>query len=149
MISLSPTFGGSNPGFRAEVVHSVKKHLNLMCGCSFIAHPSAFASISVSIELPFVDHVNLWKILMYSYTIAKLVPFVHSLSFVHLCFRRIYFSVYQFIFLLFDFLLVIQIGRSKWNGNVGNSGIVVRVDTPLSNIRRTSFSVQINTGIEC
>lgn len=55
-ISLSPTFGGSNPGFRAEIVHSVKKHLNLMCGCSFIAHPSAFASISVSTEeLPFVS----------------------------------------------------------------------------------------------
>ncbi|XP_023536476.1 uncharacterized protein LOC111797641 [Cucurbita pepo subsp. pepo] len=85
--SLSRTFGGSNPGFRAEIVHSVKKLLNLMCGCSFIAHPSAFASISI--------------------------------------------------------------GRSKWNGNVGNSGIVVRVDAPLSNIRRTSFSVQINTGIEC
>lgn len=85
--SLSPTFGGSNPGFRAEIVHSVKKHLNLMCGCSFISHPSAFASVSI--------------------------------------------------------------GRSKWNGNVGNSGIVLRVDTPLSNIRRTSFSVQINTGIEC
>lgn len=53
MISLSPTFGGSNPGFRAEIVHSVKKHLNLMCGCSFISHPSAFASVSVSIKLPF------------------------------------------------------------------------------------------------
>ncbi|KAG7037454.1 hypothetical protein SDJN02_01081 [Cucurbita argyrosperma subsp. argyrosperma] len=85
--SLSSTFGGSNPGVRAEIVHSVKEHLNLMCGCSSIAHPSAFASISI--------------------------------------------------------------GRSKWNGNVGNSGIVVRVDAPLSNIRRTSFSVQINTGIEC
>ena len=41
-----------------------------------------------------------------------------------------------------------QLGRSKWNGNVGNSGIVVRVDTPLSSVGRPSFSVQINCGIE-
>ncbi|KAA3486680.1 ATP-dependent helicase/nuclease subunit A [Gossypium australe] len=82
MISLCPTFGGSNPGLRAEVIHTVKDNLNLICGCSLVAHPSAFASISL--------------------------------------------------------------GRSKWNGNVGNSGIVVRVDTPLSSVGRPSFSVQIN-----
>ncbi|XP_039026778.1 uncharacterized protein LOC120160429 isoform X2 [Hibiscus syriacus] len=42
----------------------------------------------------------------------------------------------------------ISFGRSKWNGNVGKSGIVVRVDTPLSNVGRPSFSVQINNVIE-
>ncbi|KAK8603137.1 hypothetical protein V6N13_085331 [Hibiscus sabdariffa] len=61
-ISLFPTYGGSNPGLRTEVMHTVKEDLNLICGCSLAAHPSAFASISF--------------------------------------------------------------GRSKWNGNVGKSGIV-------------------------
>ncbi|XVF78864.1 hypothetical protein PTKIN_Ptkin14bG0171800 [Pterospermum kingtungense] len=84
--SLCPTFGGSNPGLLAEAIHMVKEDLNLICGCSLVAHPSAFASISF--------------------------------------------------------------GRSKWNGNVGNSGIVVRVDTPLSSVGRPSYSVQINNIIE-
>ncbi|XP_059444510.1 uncharacterized protein LOC132176348 isoform X1 [Corylus avellana] len=84
--SLCPTFGGSSPGLRAELIHSVKEQLNLIFGCAFLTHPSAFASISL--------------------------------------------------------------GRSKWNGNVGNSGIVVRLDTPLSSVGRPSLSVQINCGIE-
>ncbi|KAE8713024.1 BES1/BZR1-like protein 4-like [Hibiscus syriacus] len=42
----------------------------------------------------------------------------------------------------------ISFGHSKWNGNVGKSGIVVRVDTPLSNVGSPSFSVQINNVIE-
>ncbi|XVF18599.1 hypothetical protein REPUB_Repub11eG0036700 [Reevesia pubescens] len=84
--SLCPTFGGSNPGLRTELIHTVKEDLNLICGCALVAHPSAFASISF--------------------------------------------------------------GRSKWNGNVGNSGIVVRLDTPLSSVGRPSFSVQINNVIE-
>lgn len=41
-----------------------------------------------------------------------------------------------------------QVGRSKWNGNVGSSGIVVRVETPLDNVGSPSFSVQLNSGIE-
>ncbi|CAB4277288.1 unnamed protein product [Prunus armeniaca] len=84
--SLCPTFGGSNPGLRAELIHSVKEELNLICGCAFTPHPSVFASISV--------------------------------------------------------------GRSKWNGNVGNSGLVFRVDTPLTNVDRPSFSVQLNNVLE-
>ncbi|KAK9907146.1 hypothetical protein M0R45_002391 [Rubus argutus] len=84
--SLFPTFGGSNPGLRAEVIHSVKEQLSLICGCAFTTHPSAFASVAV--------------------------------------------------------------GRSKWNGNVGGPGIVLRVDTPLTNVGRPYFSVQINSGIE-
>ncbi|XP_058100900.1 uncharacterized protein LOC131245440 isoform X2 [Magnolia sinica] len=84
--SICPTFGGSNPGLRTELIHSVKEKLNLICGCAYTAHPSAFASISL--------------------------------------------------------------GRSKWNGNVGSSGFVIRVETPLSNVGRTSFSVQLNTGVE-
>ncbi|EXB54109.1 hypothetical protein L484_017547 [Morus notabilis] len=84
--SLNPTFGGSNPGLRAELIHSVKENLNLICGCSLATHPSTYASISI--------------------------------------------------------------GRSKWNGNVGDSGIVLRVDSPLSSVGRPSFSVQINKGVE-
>ncbi|CAL0303726.1 unnamed protein product [Lupinus luteus] len=84
--SVCPTFGGSNPGLRAELIHSAKEKLNLSCGCALTAYPSAFASISI--------------------------------------------------------------GRSKWNGNVGNSGLVLRVDAPLNNVGCPSFSVQINSGIE-
>ncbi|WCJ32318.1 hypothetical protein M5689_013751 [Euphorbia peplus] len=84
--SLCPTFGGSNPGTRAELIHSVNEQLNLICGCAFTAQPSVFASLSF--------------------------------------------------------------GRSKWNGNVGSSGIVVRVDSPLSDVGRPSLSLQINSGIE-
>ncbi|KAA8526745.1 hypothetical protein F0562_009026 [Nyssa sinensis] len=84
--SVCPTFGGSNPGLRAELIHSMKEELSLICGCALMTHPSAFASISV--------------------------------------------------------------GRSKWNGNVGSSGIVVRVETPLGSVGRPSFSVQLNSGIE-
>lgn len=46
--SLCPIFGGSDPGVRAEVVHSLKEELNLMCGLSCTRHPSAFTAISVS-----------------------------------------------------------------------------------------------------
>ncbi|CAL5390988.1 unnamed protein product [Camellia sinensis] len=84
--SVCPTFGGSNPGLQAELIHSVNEELSLICGCAFMSHPSAFASLSL--------------------------------------------------------------GRSKWNGNVGNSGMVLRVETPLSNVGRSSFSVQLNSGIE-
>ncbi|RVX03878.1 hypothetical protein CK203_021770 [Vitis vinifera] len=84
--SVCPTFGGTNPGLRAELIHSVNEDLSLICGCAYTIHPSAFASISL--------------------------------------------------------------GRSKWNGNVGNSGIVARVETPLGNFGRPSFSVQLNSGIE-
>ncbi|XAR68186.1 hypothetical protein NMG60_11003227 [Bertholletia excelsa] len=42
----------------------------------------------------------------------------------------------------------LSLGRSKWNGNVGSTGIVMRVETPLGAVRRPSFSIQLNTGIE-
>ncbi|GLT72436.1 hypothetical protein SLA2020_443710 [Shorea laevis] len=84
--SLCPTFGGSNPGLWAEVLHSVNKDLNLIFGCALTAHPSASASVSL--------------------------------------------------------------GRSKWNGNVGNLGVVMRMDTPLSGTGRPSFSVQINKVVD-
>uniref|UniRef100_A0A7N0SY17 Uncharacterized protein n=1 Tax=Kalanchoe fedtschenkoi TaxID=63787 RepID=A0A7N0SY17_KALFE len=85
-LSVSPTFGGSNPGWQAEVIHSVKEQLSLVYGCSFATHPCAFALVSV--------------------------------------------------------------GRSKWNGNVGKSGVVIRVDSPTSGVARPSYSIQINSGIE-
>ncbi|KAH9779264.1 hypothetical protein WN944_014388 [Citrus x changshan-huyou] len=84
--SLCPTFGGTNPGLWAELIHSLKEELSLIFGYTFVTHPSAFASISF--------------------------------------------------------------GRSKWNGNVGSSRVVMRVDAPLSSFGRPSFPVQINSGIE-
>nr|XP_043627380.1 uncharacterized protein LOC122598995 [Erigeron canadensis] len=83
---LHPTFGGSDPGLKAEVVHSVNEDLNLIGGCSLASLPSAFASLSL--------------------------------------------------------------GRSKWNGNVGRSGIVLKAETPLGSVGQPSFSVQLNSGIE-
>ena len=47
-ISLCPTFGGSNPGVRAELIHSLREELSVICGCALVNPPSAFASISVS-----------------------------------------------------------------------------------------------------
>ncbi|KAI7736697.1 hypothetical protein M8C21_004285, partial [Ambrosia artemisiifolia] len=85
-MSLHPTFGGNNPGLKAEIVQSVNEDLNLIGGFSLTSHPSAFASLSL--------------------------------------------------------------GRSKWNGNVGKSGIVLKVETPLGNVGQPSFSVQLNSGIE-
>lgn len=46
--SVCPTFGGSDPGIRAEFVHSLKQELNVMCGFSCSRHPSAFTALSVS-----------------------------------------------------------------------------------------------------
>ncbi|KAL6615992.1 hypothetical protein ACP70R_038262 [Stipagrostis hirtigluma subsp. patula] len=85
-VSVCPTFGGSDPGVRAEVVHSLKEELNLMCGLSCSRHPSAFTALSI--------------------------------------------------------------GRSKWNGQVGSSGVVITLETPLNNIGRPSLSVQLNGGFE-
>ncbi|CAN6332308.1 unnamed protein product [Urochloa humidicola] len=85
-VSVCPTFGGSDPGIRAEFVHSLKEELNVMCGFSCSRHPSAFTSVSL--------------------------------------------------------------GRSKWNGQVGSSGLVVTLETPLDNMARPSLSVQLNGGFE-
>lgn len=51
LTSLSPTIGGSNPGLRAELIHSLKEEVSVICGCALVTHPSAFASISVSTSL--------------------------------------------------------------------------------------------------
>ncbi|KAH7843295.1 hypothetical protein Vadar_014904 [Vaccinium darrowii] len=40
----------------------------------------------------------------------------------------------------------VSLGRSKWNGNIGNFGIVFRAETPLGNFDRPSFTVQLNGG---
>ncbi|CAN4102979.1 unnamed protein product [Withania somnifera] len=85
-ISLCPTFGGSDPGLQADITHSLKEELNIICGCALASHSSAFASLAL--------------------------------------------------------------GRSKWNGNVGSSGVVLKVETPLGNSSRPSFSVQLNSGFE-
>ncbi|KAM3395976.1 putative protein isoform X1 [Capsicum galapagoense] len=85
-LSVCPTFGGSSPGLQADITHSLKEGLNIICGCALATHSSAFASLAL--------------------------------------------------------------GRSKWNGNVGSSGVVLKVETPLGNIGRPSFSVQLNSGFE-
>ncbi|GJN15031.1 hypothetical protein PR202_gb01916 [Eleusine coracana subsp. coracana] len=46
-VSVCPTFGGSDPGLRAEFVHSLKDELNVMCGFSCSRHPSAFTALSL------------------------------------------------------------------------------------------------------
>ncbi|KAF3438644.1 hypothetical protein FNV43_RR21408 [Rhamnella rubrinervis] len=50
LLFLCPTFGRSDPGLQAEVIHSVKEQLSLICSCTFVRHPSAFASIAVQGE---------------------------------------------------------------------------------------------------
>ncbi|RCV16822.1 hypothetical protein SETIT_3G169000v2 [Setaria italica] len=85
-VSVCPTFGGSDPGIRAEFVHSLKEELNVMCGFSCSRHPSAFTALSL--------------------------------------------------------------GRSKWNGQVGSSGLVITLETPLDNMAMPSLSVQLNGGFE-
>ncbi|KFK35727.1 hypothetical protein AALP_AA4G029000 [Arabis alpina] len=79
-LSVCSTFGGSNPGMRTEVLHSLNDNINMICGCAITAHPS--------------------------------------------------------------------FGRSKWNGNMGRTGIVVRADTPLASITQPSFSIQLNNAFE-
>ncbi|KAJ3695129.1 hypothetical protein LUZ60_000506 [Juncus effusus] len=85
-LSVCPTFGGTNPGLRAEIIHTLKEEINLICGFSSSLHPSAFASLSI--------------------------------------------------------------GRSKWNGNVGTSGVVISLETPLNNFGNPNLSVQLNGGFE-
>jgi hypothetical protein len=41
-----------------------------------------------------------------------------------------------------------QLGRSKWNGQVGSSGLAITLETPLDNMARPSLSVQLNGGFE-
>ncbi|KAL6609598.1 hypothetical protein ACP70R_039567 [Stipagrostis hirtigluma subsp. patula] len=85
-VSVCPTFGGNDPGIRAEFVHSLKEELNVMCGFSCSRHPSAFTALSL--------------------------------------------------------------GRSKSNGQVGSSGLVITLETPTDNLARPSLSVQLNGGFE-
>ncbi|CAM0954417.1 unnamed protein product [Alopecurus aequalis] len=85
-VSVCPTFGGSDPRIRAEVIHSLKEELSVTYGLSCSSHPSAFTSISL--------------------------------------------------------------GRSKMNGEVCGSGVVVTVEAPLDNVGMPSLSVQLNGGFE-
>uniref|UniRef100_M8BT78 Uncharacterized protein n=1 Tax=Aegilops tauschii TaxID=37682 RepID=M8BT78_AEGTA len=84
--SVCPTLGGSDPGIRAEIVHSLKEEIGVSCGFSCSRHPSAFTSLSI--------------------------------------------------------------GRSKLNGEVGSSGVVVTMEKPLDNVGSPSLSVQLNGGLE-
>ncbi|WVZ99359.1 hypothetical protein U9M48_044680 [Paspalum notatum var. saurae] len=42
----------------------------------------------------------------------------------------------------------LSLGRSKWNGQVGSSGLVITLETPLDNMAGPSLSVQLNGGFE-
>ncbi|KAG6488007.1 hypothetical protein ZIOFF_056765 [Zingiber officinale] len=42
----------------------------------------------------------------------------------------------------------VAFGRSKWNGNAGKTGVVIRAEIPLSSVDRPVFSVQLNNGME-
>ncbi|KAL2652910.1 hypothetical protein R1flu_021038 [Riccia fluitans] len=43
----------------------------------------------------------------------------------------------------------VSLGRSKTNGeHIGRSGLVFQVEAPLENVRRASFSVQLNSGVD-
>ncbi|CAM8939843.1 unnamed protein product [Rhodiola kirilowii] len=35
---------------------------------------------------------------------------------------------------------LVSVGRSNWSGNIGKSGVVFRVDTPVSGVGRASYS---------
>ncbi|XBJ11852.1 hypothetical protein VPH35_016480 [Triticum aestivum] len=85
-VSVCPILGGSDPGIRAEIVHSLKEEIGVSCGFSCSRHPSAFTSLSI--------------------------------------------------------------GRSKLNGEVGSSGVVVTMEKPLDNVGSPSLSVQLNGGLE-
>ncbi|KAK9109643.1 hypothetical protein Sjap_017703 [Stephania japonica] len=64
MVSICPTFGGSDPGFRAEVIHSMNEKLSLICGCSCTSHPSAFESVFVVYgDVYMLDDEMKWKVL--------------------------------------------------------------------------------------
>ncbi|CAK7351867.1 unnamed protein product [Dovyalis caffra] len=146
--SLCPTFGGSNPGLRAELIHSVNDHLNLICGCAATTHPSAFASISLTEWDPGFSVIayghnmhTMASCMVESMMVLKTLMIVGKWGTVGVIFSSL--SNIQF-----SLVAPLQIGRSKWNGNVGSSGIVMRLDTPLSNVGQPSFSVQINSGVE-
>ncbi|KAG0491791.1 hypothetical protein HPP92_005189 [Vanilla planifolia] len=85
-ISICPTIGGSNPGVRAELIHSLKEKLSIICGFCRAAHSSAFASLAI--------------------------------------------------------------GRSKWNGYLGRSGVVIQLETPPNSIGRPNLSIQLNSGFD-
>lgn len=86
-LSITPTIGGRNAGWRAELIHFPKEKLSVACGFAWTIQPTAFVSISV--------------------------------------------------------------GRSKRNGShSGNSGLDFQVETPIDNINRVSFSIQLNSGVD-
>lgn len=86
-LRVTPTIGGRNAGWRAEVVHSPKEKLSLACGCTLTIQPTAYASISL--------------------------------------------------------------GKSKRNvKDSGSSGLVLLVEAPMENLRRVSFCIQLNSGVE-
>uniref|UniRef100_A0A0A9CL65 Uncharacterized protein n=1 Tax=Arundo donax TaxID=35708 RepID=A0A0A9CL65_ARUDO len=46
-ISICPTIGGRQSGLCMELIHSANENVDLVCGYSHTASPSAYASISV------------------------------------------------------------------------------------------------------
>ena len=117
--SVCPTFGGSDPGIHAEFVHSLKEELNVMCGFSCSRHPSAFTALSVSAPALLIHIISCF----FNWSARLIVNWRPR-------------------------MVLWQLGRSKWNGQVGSSGLVITLETPLDNMARPSLSVQLNGGFE-
>lgn len=77
MVSVCPTIGGSNPGLRAELIHSIKEKLSLICGCALTTYPSTFASVSVSCFWQSITCSWMKKSLYYWYTNDDQLLFYH------------------------------------------------------------------------
>ena len=117
--SVCPTFGGSDPGIRAEFVHSLKEELNVMCGFSCSRHPSAFTALSVSAPALLIHIISCF----FNWSARLIVNWRPR-------------------------MVLWQLGRSKWNGQVGSSGLVITLETPIDNMARPSLSIQLNGGFE-
>lgn len=57
--SISPTLGGSDPGIRAEIIHSLREKVSLICGYACTVHPSAYASVAVRLTILSISHSTL------------------------------------------------------------------------------------------
>lgn len=82
-LSLCPTFGGNNPGVRAELIHSLREEVSVICGCALVNRPSAFASISVSFITLYstVEFFYLVNFVLHVYTYIHVIsPSLYTLK---------------------------------------------------------------------
>jgi hypothetical protein len=98
----------------------LKEELSVMYGLSCSRHPSAFTSLSVSPSDLVYASVPYQRVLLQS---TDWCPCNYG-------------------------AMVWQLGRSKTNGEVRSSGVVITMEAPLDNMGRPSLSVQLNGGFE-